>query len=154
MRKMIFTVLLLSGCGDGRGVCAGLDPFASRPQIVPTHTVTLHNLDGSPFCAEARVSAMIAGRPMGFIRGFMGEAYLTEEGRVAYRASTPGREPGCGNGYGGYGEFAMCGNAEMQLRVEVDGCPPVLRTVRWSEVEALDPSPMGWRVAVRMNCRQ
>lgn len=153
MRTMIFTVLLLSGCGDGPGVCAGMSPFASRPAVVPSHTVTLHNLDGSPFCAEARVSAVIAGRPMGFRRGSMGEAYLTE-GRVDNRPPTPGRESACVNGYGGSGEFAMCGNAEMQLRVEVDGCPPVLRTVRWSEVEALDPSPMGWRVAVRMNCRQ
>lgn len=152
MRTMIFTALLAIGCGDGRGVCGG--PLSPRPAIVPSHRVTLHNLDGSPFCAEARVSAVIAGRPMELMRGFMGEAYLTEEGRVAYRPSTPGREPACVNGFGRDEVVAMCGDAEMQLRVEVDGCPPVLRTVRWSEVEALDPSPMGWRVAVRMNCRQ
>lgn len=153
MRSSALSILLLVGCSDGAGICARGAWGGRNAGGPPEHSVTLHYQDGSPICTPARVTATFGDRVVPFPRGNLGDLYLQPDGTVLSRTPYPALESNCPNAYGQVGDFPVCGDAEMQVRIEVEGCAPVTRTIRWSEVEAVYPMPSGWRAGIRMDCQ-
>lgn len=153
MKTSTLLCLLLAGCSDGAGICARGAWGGSNAGGPPEHSVTLHHPDGSPICTPARVTATFGRQVVPFVRGNLGDWHLLANGDVVSRTPYPALETACPNAYGNVGNFAVCGNTEMQVRIEVEGCTPITRTIRWSEVEAVYPMPTGWRAGIRMNCQ-
>jgi hypothetical protein len=152
MKTSTLLCLLLAGCSDGAGICARGAWGGSNAGGPPEHSVTLHYPDGSPICRSARVTAVFGGRALPILRG-PDSWYLRSDGTVLRRSNDSSTGTDCANGYGNIGDVPVCGNTEMQVRIEVEGCAPITRTIRWSEVEAVYPMPTGWRAGIRINCQ-
>lgn len=152
MRAHALVFLSLAGCIDGAGICSRGAWGGRNAGGPPEHSVTLHYPDGSPICRSARVTATLGGRALPILRG-PDAWYLQPDGTVLRRMADPSAETSCANAYGNVGDFPVCGDTEMQVRIEVEGCTPITRTIRWSEVEAVYPMPTGWRVGIRMSCQ-